>query len=296
MYFGMDACNESEVSTALAAQILKSTEGGTWYALVDAAFDHEARSLRWTHAVWPVYHCDEWAQMASVSPVILELGHGDTTVLGNQLRPLLRHCKGRPMLSFLQSNNTAQQLRDHWQPFLSITAADEEEFVLRFADTRICESLPKALAPEHWVRLTAPLNKWIIVNRMGQLQQLPLPDPDALPAGSLREPITLSAEEFAQLLHFGQPDTLLNALHENFEEFLPQKSRAATYEQMVKVCLLAQAHRIEAFPDQLALGAAVLVSDGQLLDEEKLLLWLIKRDWVDGQLDAALAKFMGVTP
>jgi Domain of unknown function (DUF4123) len=279
MYFGMDAYDESQLSTALAAQMVKSNEGGTWYVLMDTAFDYEARALHWSHAVWPLYHRDEWTQMASVSPVILELSHGDSA-----------------MLSFLQSKNTAQQLCDHWQPYLCVTAADEEEFVLRFADTRICESLPKALVPEHWVRLTAPLNEWIIVNRTGQPQRLPLSDPNAVPASSLRESITLSAEEFERLLQFGQPDTLLNALHENFEEFLPQKARATTYEQMVKVCLLAQAHRIEAFPDQLALGAAVLVSDGQLLDDEKLLPWLTERDWVDGQLDAALAKFMEVTP
>jgi Domain of unknown function (DUF4123) len=296
MYFGMDACNESELSTALVEQMVNTKEVGTWYALVDTAFDHRVRALPWTHAVWPLYHRDQWAQMVSVSPVILELGHGDAAMLGSQLRPLLRHCKGRPMLSFLQSDKSAQQLRDHWQPFLCVIAADEEQFVLRFADTRTCESLSKALAPEHWGRLTAPLNEWIIVNRNGQPQQLPLSDPNAVPASSLRESITLSAGEFERLLQFGQPDTLLNALHENFEEFLPQKARATTYQQMVKVCLLAQAHCIEAFPDQLALGAAVLVSNGQLLDDEKLLPWLTKRDWVDGQLDAALAKFMEVTP
>jgi len=283
MYFAMDEGNIAEQSQKLETLLKELPDGLYCYALVDDGFDYQRRKIWQSKASWPLYHLQDWGELREVSPRLIEL-HPDNL---QDLQRLLRHCKGRPMLSFLTSQLSAPAVRDAWQRSLNATTEDGQWYVVRFADTRIAASLPQVLAAAAWQRLCEPVEQWLIIDRHSQLRALPMP-PKTLPPDA-QDPWLLSTQEFTALMQAAQADVLADQLHEGFSDLLPS-SGAVLHGWLQRTADLLAEHHIEDAPEQLTVAVAMCYSEGRLLDDPLLHQALAQPD--PGKRVALLAQLL----
>jgi hypothetical protein len=280
-----------------ALQMISPTERLQWFAFVDGAFDHGQKRLPWPNDTVAVYPADgTMTTLARVSPVLVELPQPAEERFDSLIRPLLRHCNGRPMLSFIASRDSASELRVRWQHCLMLqTDGESEPYLLRFADTRVQPALATLPNNEVWHALTQSVMQWLAIERTGALRALPLANVTELNSKlSAGESIStaIAPTDLHHLLKCGQVDSVIDAIADQLPELLPDKQRAHFYEQVAQVCELAEAHQIEAFPDVVALAVAARVTDGEILNDAKLPALLDGGQWISGKLSDALIELL----
>lgn len=288
-YYAVDPFNTESLQEQLLDLMRKTGEVGHWLALVDMAFDHGSKALAWKEKIWPVYNSGKLLALESVSPVLLRLNAENPELLKNEVSRLLRHCRGRPMLSFIHTENAPETLIEAWQSVLEIETADEQSLVLRFADTRTLPIIQRVLQSDAWVRLSYQVSNWIYIDRDGRLQSLP---PVRQEQEQTSAPIRIENVALAEFLNESLPDALANAMHEHFSDLLVLTGGATTYQRLAKICDLAKSNGIEAFPDMMAMAVAVYSTDEKLLEDGRLVAWLGQRTWATGQFSDALSDYM----
>lgn len=287
MYFASDACNTPTVCSALMEKIRKRPEL-TWLALVDGAFDHGQAGLILPNEHHALYDYDGMSDLLAASPFLLTLTAEDEHLLQRELATLIRHRKERPMLSFIGTSLSARAVTENFRQFASPITDDTQEFLLRFADTRVLPELPTALQQAHWDGLTCLLSEWILIDRNGRPQEMPLRANRTPLQGRLQ----LSSAEFACLVSHSEPDAVIDAIAEGNPEALPEGSRAAVYEMVLGSCSFAHKHKVQAFPDLVALAYLGLLNDGRSLKDPKLSEMLLGPSWKAGSLIDELADFV----
>jgi hypothetical protein len=290
MYFAVDIPNQATVLQAVTTHIKSRQSASPWFALVDTSFDHGESALKWYESQWPIYHLHEFEPLSKASPTLFTLNVNDAEILKRQLRKILRHCAGLPMLSFIQSATPAEKIRDYWQSSLAPITEDGQRMLLRFADTRINETLSSSLTPSSWARFTTVLEQWLIIDRTGTLKPLQLAQSKQQIDDLLEWKLT--TKEFNALLMNTQPDALVDALSEHFTELVPEVERANFYQTISEVCALAEKHQIEAFPEVMSLALAVITSETPIQNDVKLNNWLAAHAWKNGEFDDALMQFL----
>lgn len=301
MYFAVESF-EAETLLRSLTTLIKSTSlappksGPLWFALVDGAFDHEKRALSWRTEKVQIYDTDtNLAALMEVSPYLVALPAPDQTDFADQLRRLLQHCKGRPMLSFLSIESAAQTLRKQWQSCLMLpTADDDEPYLLRLADTRVLPALASLQDKALWQALTHTIDQWWFIDRTGDLQALQVEANEK--SISIRSdgalPLELSHKNLRYLLSCGQADSVVDAIAEQLPEMLPERHRAQFHEHVARACALAERQQVEAFPDVMALAVASELTQGEILNDRRVLTRLAERKWADGQLSDALMDYL----
>ena len=262
-----------------------------WLAMLDTAFDHDRRAFSWSKPSARLYRMGRLEALASFSPLLCHLSTHNSSELEKDLIGLIHHASGRPMLSFLRSEHSAHDLAQRLQSLLEIHTTDGQAFVLRLADTRVAPAIAVAFLFEHWVHLTRDIDRWIIVNRRGQLESLKLHG-HLQPTTAVGATITLSDPELDELIKFGEADALTQSLFEGFPELLPKLHRAGFHETLSDVCVFARRHRITAFPELVSLGVATVATSGKILIHPGLAPWLEARTWARGQFEDGLTEFM----
>jgi hypothetical protein len=287
MYFASDASHTATVCTALIEKIRAHPERN-WLALVDGAFDHGRPGPSLPNENYPLYDCDGLSDLLGASPFLIVLTAHDEAQLRVELANLVRHRKERPMLSFIGTSSSASSINENFRLFANAMTDDDQEFLLRFADTRVLPGLPDALRQAYWDGMTCLLSDWIVIGRDGTPQALPLnPNRASFKAG-----FQLSPAEFAHLLSNGEADAILDAIAESNPEALPEGSRAAIYDRVVASCSYAQRHKVQAFPDVVALAYLALLNDGKGLRDPNLSDMLLRSQWTAGSLINELANFV----
>lgn len=178
-YYAVNPYDVAVLQAALQAEMRAHGDTGHWMALIDTAFDHGDKPPAWLKLAWPVYYDGKLASMQSVSPVLLVLPPERDADFEPALARLLAHCRGRPMLSFLRTEQSPQALRESWQKVLKIKTEGGQSFVLRFADTRTLPGIAAVLADGAWTCLSQTVERWLSIDREGTLQQLQVAGPDA---------------------------------------------------------------------------------------------------------------------
>jgi len=290
MYFAFDNCNPAALCEQLISTIRTSNPDAKWYALVDLAFDHERRNqLRWKYARTPLYRK---SGLESISPTLLAVRTPSETATEKDLLNLLQHCKGRPMLSFVCAAREQTGLADEWQNIVKVQTQDEQPFLLRFADTRVCMTLQRSLHITTWRRVCQPISDWYVIDRSGMWLALHVTDQvkesDVLVPPVEPGPFSIDTEELSRLLHASQPDMLIDFMADHVPEILPSQNKAALYEWVAQACLLSNQYGLERLDDQLAMATATCISDGELLKNPNLVKLLTERRWHDGALGDAL--------
>ena len=290
-YYAVDRHSVASVVDDLLNQFRSSAGSSYAFALMDLAFDHGCKAFVWASAYTRLYATEPLAQLAAISPALIELCAHDENVLSRQLGRLLRHANGRPMLSFLQTDLTANALIAYWQPFLSADMEDGESYLLRWADTRVVPVLARHLHSNNWALVTKPLGSWVFINRSGRLEQLPMSCTFQSEAQPLQR-IVLSTEELDQLLKAGEPDAVIQALYETLPCLLPESQRMEFYEHVAECCELAARHGIDAFPDVVALAAASCLSGRGGVADPRWEEVLVRRDWHAGKFAERLVDLL----
>lgn len=287
MFFAADASRTSSVCTALIEKI-GTQPALTWLALVDGAFDHGRAGISLPNERYALYDCDGLSDLLAASPFLLVLTAHDEERLRLELATLLRHRKERPMLSVIGTSSPAPSVNENFRLFANAMTEDDQEFLLRFADTRVLCGLPNALRPTYWDGMTCLLSDWIVIDRKGTPQALPLNPSRAPLQGGFR----LSPAEFAMLVANSEPDAVIDAIADSNPEALPEGSRAAIYDKVLASCSFAQRHKVRAFPDLVALAYLALLDDGKGLSDPKLSDMLLRSQWTAGSLINELADFV----
>lgn len=282
--YAVDPFDMATITKMLLDSVTATEGGGHWLALVDTAFDHESEGLYWKKAIMPVYHQGRLERFQHVSPVLIELDTSSDEVLATEVKRLLRHCQGRPMLSFMHTSLPPQKLIEGWQKILEVQTEDGQMLLLRFADTRTLPTLAQVLKDTAWPILRHGVEQWHYIDRDGNLQPLELPDAEQhIPSGSPK----INDEALAEFSRLSLPDALVSAMREEFADLLPQAT-AADYRKLSAVCELAEKNGIDGFPDIMGLAVVIYSYGDQLLKHQELAEWLGKQDWQEGQFMDAL--------
>jgi hypothetical protein len=287
MYFASESCNVPAVRAALMEKIKKQPELN-WMALVDGAFDYGHAGVLLPNERFALYDYDGMSDLLAASPFLITLTVHNDDRLRHELSALVRHRKERPMLSFIATDASAHSVNQNFRQFANAVTDDEQEFLLRFADTRVLHELSTALQPVHWDGMTYLLSDWIVIDRGGKLQGLPLRASRARLEGKFQ----LSSAEFASLVTNSEPDAVINAIAESNPEALPEARHAAFYRCVVDSCSFAEKHNVRAFPDLVALAYLAVLNDGEGLKHPKLSAMLSRAEWKSGSLIDELADFI----
>ena len=298
MYFAVNKPAANLLSQALTC-VQGNPTGGRWFALLDKAFDHDIRTpLRWPHQSEAIYKGA--GDIEAVSPTLLALSTHATEAAAQEMAHLLRHCQGRPMLSFVQTTLDMSDLAAAWHDVKWVRTDDGLRFLLRLADTRVLSSLADALQPHNWKRICKPLQAWQIVDRTGGLQPLTLPmgAPNGAEEPKHDEPVEafqINDKELALLLDAAQPDVLINTLFEQVPDVLPTDADQAKVHAWVRqACDLATVYGLDATGDQLALAATACLTEGSVLADPRLPGLLARHQPGQASLVDALAELLPV--
>lgn len=262
------------------------------YALIDMAFDHGASHFRTRQLTERLYAEDRWKQLAEVSPTLIQLSVGDQVALHQQVERLVFHCARRPMLSFLLSPMTIVELAQTWRLCIAAEVPGTEPMLLRFADTRVAEVLPKCLTPANWSFLCRPLEQWWIIDRAGSLLQLPRPSCAPETEHPANHNFALSDDELERLVHASLPDALIQTMCDQLPEMVPDQDRLGYHALMKKVVDLAEEHSIDSYPDTYALAVFSVVAGEEALSEASTIDLLKAKAWSSGQLAKKLTEIM----
>jgi hypothetical protein len=259
-----------------------------WLALVDGAFDYGNDGLLLPNQRHALYDYDGMSDLLVASPFLITLTAHDEHRLQLELTALIRHRKERPMLSFISTSSPACSVNENFRLFANAVTEDDQEFLLRFADTRVLPGLSCALQLAHWDGMTCLLSDWIVINREGKPQEL------SLHAGRspLKGRFRLSSAEFAILVTNSEPDAVIDAIAEGNFEALPATHHAAFYDKVADSCAFARKHNVQAFPDLVALAYLAVLNDGKGLKNPKLSEMLLRSQWKSGSLINELVDFI----
>lgn len=287
MYFASDIPNTAAVCIALMEEIHKQP-GLNWLALIDGAFDYGQKGVSLDNEQHALYDYDGMSDLLAATPVLIKLTSGNADRLRFELATLVRHRKERPMLSFIGTGSSISAVIENFRRFVNVVTDDNQEFLLRFADTRVLPGLSQALRPIVWNAMTCVLTDWIVIDRDGKSRTMQL--------NSSREPLAgefrLSAVEFAALVANSEPDAIIDVISESNPEALSEGRRSAIYDKVVASCVFAQKHKVGSFSDLVALAYLALLNDGRGLRNPKLSEMLVRMEWNNGSLINDLINFV----
>lgn len=286
-YFAVTPGDSTGLKLILNEQLAEAADAQFWYALVDCAFDHGKQPLRLPDSTgFPIYHQGRLEALSPVSPTLFELATQDAKVLQQQLTRLLRHCSGRPMLSFIRSALPANVLREYWQSLLEVETADGDHYLLRFGDTRVLPTL--GANPTIWSRLAAHAEAWCVIGREGHAITLAPPDTPEFDDRTL----TIDNDCLAALLTACRADAMADYLNTHFPDLLAPRDGAVNYAILAQVFQLCDKHEIDRASEQQALAVAVLLTDAHLLEAAGFDQWLSEKAWQPEGMAEALADWM----
>lgn len=151
-----------------------------------------------------------------VSPILVEL---PASLEGRRqaIAYLLKQCNGHPMFSILASPLTFTQLAAHLAHFTQILLPpDGQEYLLRFADTRIVPTLVQALAPMQRRQMFGPIHFWIYLDREAKWTGILSEGTADIADGPL---LALTEAQLDAFERATMPDGFIAQLCEEFPEF-----------------------------------------------------------------------------
>lgn len=280
MYFAVDSVSVADI-TAKLVELIQTSHNANWTAVVDRAFDCDRDPYDYPGFPEALYACDELDALMEVSPLLIPLEVEEPEALRDRLWDLIERCSGRPMLSFVASTKSAEELVPNWQRCVRVITSDRQKLMLRFTDTRVLPGLQDVLHKNSWAALTHELNAWWYIDRAGSLASVTPAAAESPP----RFPILIDKREFNGLLAWGEADAVINAMSSDMR---PTTDKVAFFRQITTVCKFAREKEVESFLDVVALGDFDTLKQGRGLTNPRLLKLIEERAWPKGELVHAL--------
>lgn len=292
MKYGTDSWTLDTVQHSLLSHIGKQQDI-PWHLWIDLAFDvADERTQHPTPAGLNVYQVDNMLDLQHLGPRIITVFYpGDNANQTTQrLRPWLEHANGRPMLSLWASERSPQDLAQHIRHWSWAQTPEQEQVLLRLADTRSACSLNATLTPAQWQALTQPLRHWLYLDRQGAVQALPTGGAKpATDTAQLQAPLQLSQAQLQAMAERAEADALLHHVATQLPELLPSGAQPSKmHDYTAWVCQTAQQKGIEPWQDKLSLLLAACASKGAVMQDPRLSSLLVRKTHTPGQLHQAL--------
>jgi hypothetical protein len=255
----------------------------TWGALIDTAFDYGQDKTRLDFdSVIDCYEFPELQGLNAVAPRLIALFPGYD--LRAQVVRLIRHCQGRPMLSFVGTTDSLKAVSASWRATHMVSVVDEQEMLLRFADTRILSYLPQVLTSPQWRAVCGAVSNWIYFNRFGNLVACDIPDLITGP-----EKVALTKEQLEKFLDASHPDALMALIGESMCDIVPiDRPVSERYRMILDSYELAKKYVVKENSDVLALAVAAYLTKGKSNADQRLESLLQQRAWPVGSLGNAI--------
>jgi hypothetical protein len=107
--------------------------------------------------------------------------------------------------------------------------------------------------------------------------------------GAISGSLHLTQRQLDELVEDCEPDAALDFFADYSPELIPRDlTPLRLYQAILEVFRLANAHRVEAWPDKMALATAELLVKGGVRGDPRLTRLLISRAWEPGKLHVAL--------
>jgi hypothetical protein len=266
-----------------AAQIAELIQGRPelrWAALVDTTFDHDGVAPE--RAGLNCFGFPELRALSAVAPHLVGIVPGED--LQSRIARLITHCHGRPMLSFVGTSASLEEVANAWRAVHMVSVVDEQKMLLRFSDTRVLSYLPEVLDVSQWTRICGAVSCWAHFDRFARLTIRDVPAGENDP-----ETIQLDGKQLAALLEAAQPDALMALITDQMHDVVPWQRLASERYTMVKdACTLASRFAIDDHADVLALAVAAYLSEGASNADPRLVSLLAQRAWPPGSLGDAI--------
>lgn len=146
------------------------------YALVDHLFRADTPGQQALGVQrWPYRNLlDHLAGAKTAQSLLLLALPAASDALHEAVAQLCRACTGRPMLSFITSRATLDELSGHLRAHAEVRLApDGEEYVLRLGDTRVQPPYLACLDKAQRQRLLAPICFWLRIERNASVSIIP---------------------------------------------------------------------------------------------------------------------------
>jgi len=288
MDFAQDPMSPHMANTLLA-QVAQDA-GHHWYLLCDSAFNNHSVDVTYRDESANCYGQEPVLDLAQGGPRLILLHQpGDTLpVAAERLAPWLSHCSGRPMLSVISSPASAHDIAQHWSSLHLVRTERGERYLLRMADTRTLPLLAHVLKPAQWAAWTQLLARWLYIDRLGDLRELPMPAAGVAPA---RAPLMLDDAQVGQLALHAEPDSMIAYLSESMPDMRSEaeKMRSSHWYQIVDDVLeIARQHGVDRIEDKVAMLRVARLTRGASTTDARVLEMLRSKRWQPGAMDDAL--------
>jgi hypothetical protein len=200
---------------------------GNCYLLIDGAFKpgfhrHVANALPnagLSLLFEALPSCSDKAR--DVSPFLLQYGDHDQSSL-----EIFQQCSGNPMVSFIQTVETLEQLTLRLAPWC-IAYSDGQRFNFRFPDTRRLPDIFAVLHDDQKAHFSGPAKEWRYIDREGQWKGLAVDPSDEVALSTWPE---LDDSQFAKLVDASEPEEMIERISRRqfLLNELPSRLHAAT--------------------------------------------------------------------
>jgi hypothetical protein len=272
-------------SVAEIIDIVTSKPELTWGALIDTAFDYgrEKTVLNFERVI-DCYEFPELQSLRAVAPCLIGLFCGRDLDLDVQVTRLIRHCQGRPMLSFVGTTESLEDISAGWRDMHMVSVVDDQQMLLRFADTRVLSYLPQVLTSPQWNAICGPVSHWTYFNRSGCLVSCDIPDSNDRP-----RKMSITKEQLERFLDVSHPDTLMALIGESMCDIVPTDSPVSErYRMVLDSYRLAKKFEVEDNADVLSLAVTAYFTKGKSNIDQRLEALLRQRAWPVGSLGTAI--------
>ncbi|WP_190285729.1 DUF4123 domain-containing protein [Montanilutibacter psychrotolerans] len=190
----------------------RAKTGQRVYALFESGLADPRRWKRtiFLHALTSLYEGRYNGEgLTEISPSLCELPT-DPVESERWLSAILDACRGQPMLAFIVTALSRDELVRHLQQRMEAASPPGEHFVARWADTRCLASWVAVLDDAQRAHFTAGIDAWLYFDRCGQLQSLPLET--TVSPGHHDLAYRLTWEQIRRLQRSAMADTVLDYL------------------------------------------------------------------------------------
>jgi hypothetical protein len=198
---------------------LSFKEDGNLFALIDGAID--PRSLKRLASFLNASNhvrlfAGTFASGAEAfSPVLIDIEHAKTNK-ENFIARIINACAEKPALSFLRAPTSLSKLSAQLRQLLTIKTADDQEFLLRYADVRMLPAVFGVLNVQQRRAFLGPADKWIAVDHLNRLHEMVAPEvSESVPD----YPLKLDDQQFARLMDETAVHSIVSQLEQSFEQF-----------------------------------------------------------------------------
>jgi len=152
------------------------------------------------------------------SPVLIDL---DQVAIDRQafMQKLLAACEGKPLLSFISARDSLDPVAYHLRQLLKIKTADDQAFLLRYADNRMLPAMYSVLTDTQQRAFLGPIGTWFVADHRTQVLALRAPQTGASETDTEAYPLQLDDRQFALLLERTEIHSMVAQLEQSYESF-----------------------------------------------------------------------------